>query len=77
MLFQRDIKLNGIFRECRLLFESSVISEGYQTGDVLRGFVDEFESSVISEGYQTQPADVRVRNRFESSVISEGYQTPP
>ena len=34
-------------------FESSVILEGYQTGDANVSWVQEFESSVILEGYQT------------------------
>ncbi len=58
-----------------LRFESSVVSEEYQTVPIGRTVQGQFESSVVSEGYQTYMGGVATLQEFESSVVSEGYQT--
>ena len=56
-------------------FESSVISYGSKTNDIIKRFNNEFESSVISYGSKTNIVAETLIVGFESSVISYGSKT--
>ena len=57
------------------MFESSVNSEGIETGRPDNTPTFEFESSVNSEGIETAVVSDIVPDLFESSVNSEGIET--
>ena len=56
-------------------FESSVNSEGIETGITLQPPTVWFESSVNSEGIETSSLLCPMLSSFESSVNSEGIET--
>ena len=56
-------------------FESSVNSEGIETGTIPVVELEEFESSVNSEGIETKRIYIYTSFLFESSVNSEGIET--
>ena len=57
------------------MFESSVNSDGTQTGVDPYMYAKSFESSVNSDGTQTDIGRVFTLTMFESSVNSDGTQT--
>ena len=59
----------------KLVFESSVNSEGIETETVIVETFSGFESSVNSEGIETLIISVYLTHLFESSVNSEGIET--
>ena len=58
-----------------MAFESSVNSEGIETGVWIYVLQKGFESSVNSEGIETKLPGDQHRKQFESSVNSEGIET--
>ena len=58
-----------------IMFESSVNSEGIETGKRRRVAHTGFESSVNSEGIETFIKSIEGYKPFESSVNSEGIET--
>ena len=57
------------------MFESSVNSEGIETGSSSSTSLTAFESSVNSEGIETSALIGTISDAFESSVNSEGIET--
>ena len=60
---------------CAAQFESSVNSEGIETGVAMPCLLPGFESSVNSEGIETGFQPYFTCIMFESSVNSEGIET--
>ena len=57
------------------LFESRVVLDGSQTGDVCEAAPAAFESRVVLDGSQTPVFPLLAGLQFESRVVLDGSQT--